>query len=286
MIVIKNLVQGQKFDYYFVIMSSGLLGMVSSALAVSIIHPIDVVKSNYQHRPGTSVLNNIKYIREQSKSSLIRSFYRGLLPQLATYPVFYGTFFMMNETLSSSSKNYGVPGQISQTLLSSGLATFVSNPFFVLKVRFQTDFKNTCQNVGYYNYTKKIIKEEGLVALQKGFKASLVNNMKLGLQFPLTYYLDNKINTGYKPIDMAGASFVAKFLTSSLFYPTDLIRIEQRASKLHLSMRTVATKIIKKDGLSGLWRGLLLYNSVSIPSYVLTMVILKWLKDHWLDHEQ
>ena len=254
-------------------MSSGLFGIASSALAVSVVHPIDVVKSNYQNRPGTSILSNIRHIRAQN-NSVIRSFYRGLAPQLATYPVFYGVFFAMNEFLGDSFKQHHTPGQLCQTLLSSGIATFVSNPFFVLKVRFQT----ANHNLGYYSYTKKIIQEEGIIALQKGFKASLVNNLKLGLQFPLTLYLDKQINTGYEPVDMAGASFIAKFVTSALFYPTDLIRTKQRANQNRLTMFEVAKSIVKTDGVRGLWRGLMLYNCVSIPSYVLTMVFLKTLK--------
>ena len=256
-------------------MNSGLLSVVSSALAIGIVHPIDVVKSNYQNRHNTSIMNNIRHIKDHGNRSIIRSFYRGLTPQLATYPIFYGVFFTMDELLGDRFKAYHAPGQLCKTLLASGVATFISNPFFVLKVRFQTD---SSHNLGYYGYTKKIIREEGIIALQKGFKASLVSNLKLGLQFPLTYYLDNKISTGYESIDMAGASFIGKFATSALFYPTDLIRTQQRASHARLSMLNATRSIVEDNGIRGLWRGLVLYNCFSVPNYVLTMVFLKALK--------
>ena len=108
---------------------------------------------------------------------------------------------------------------------------------------------------------------------------SLLNNLKLCIQFPLTYYLNDVIDTGNSSTNIVLSSFIAKTFTSGLFYPTDLIRIKQRASDTPLKLTNVVKSIIAERGFIGLWRGLLLYNSVSIPSYVLTMLFMQLMSE-------
>ncbi len=259
-------------------------GFISSALAVSIVHPIDVIKTNYQNNTSKADIKSIiRKISSSNANMLSKGFYRGLSAQLATYPVFYSAFFMINKSeyvkdfLNKSEYIKKDFHPVLKTLTASTVATAISNPLFVLKTRFQT---NKGSGTGYFNYTKNMIKQEGLLSLQKGFPVSLLNNLKLCIQFPLTYYLNNAINTGNSSVNIVLSAFIAKTFTSGLLYPTDLIRIRQRASTTPIKMTHIIKSVIAENGFIGLWRGLLLYNCVSIPSYVLTMLFMQLLADN------
>jgi hypothetical protein len=157
--------------------------------------------------------------------------------------------------------------------MASSIASVVANPFFVLKIRFQTDMKGK----GYINYTRNMIAKEGIFSLQRGLVATLFNNTKLGVQLPFTYYLKDKIGSGSSSTNVVIASFISKTLTSSVFYPLDLLRVQQRASTNNKSLVELGKNIVKTTGFRGLYRGLLLYSSVSVPNYVLMMLFMNTL---------
>ena len=82
-----------------------------------------------------------------------------------------------------------------------------------------------------------IYKHEGLRGFAKGINMTLINNMKLTIQFPMFYWL--KEDKGY---GAASSSFIAKLLANNIAYPQISLGHEyetvQRISIYYLWLRT------------------------------------------------
>ncbi len=234
----------------------------ASILATVITHPIDVVKSNYQ-------TSNLSFRQTLSNVAKNRLFYKGLSAQCCTYPVFWSSFFVLNQHFDKKSPVSAFGTSI--------IASAIANPFFVLKTRFQTG--SVKSSLGYYGFTKSIVRNEGFKSLFKGTFATILNNTKLSLQIPLTHYLDEKLEIQNKYLSVISASFISKILTSTIYYPTDLVRVQQRNSPSPIPFFNTLKITYNTGGFSGLYRGVMLYSLVSIPNYILIMFFMKFIKE-------
>ena len=249
----------------------GLIGLVSNTLSTSIVHPIDVVKTrnqvNIMHNKSIPIN---KVITDIYKSNGIRGFYKGLGPQLMTYPFFWGIYF---QTSSATKRYYGEnkPSFVENAFITFGsasLASSIVNPLFVLKTRMQTsEIKTSTITV-----IKQLYKENGLKSAYKGLPSSIGNNVKLGIQFPLYDYLKSHTN------NILLSSMFSKLIAATIFYPLDLVRVNQRNSSTSLSIKQVASSVYKNYGIKGFYRGVLLYNLVSTPNFVLMIFIKEYLE--------
>jgi solute carrier family 25 folate transporter 32 len=117
-----------------------------------------------------------------------------------------------------------------------------------------------------------VYKTEKITHFFAGYPSTALNNLKLGIQIPLYDYLkDNKqLNTFYS----AG---ISKFISTTLFYPLDIIRTLQRNSSETLSIPKSLKLIYKQNGFTGFYRGVILYNFYSTPNFIILMYITDFL---------
>lgn len=242
-------------------MTNFLTGFTANIIATTICQPIDVLKINYQINPSSTISSNLKSIWSK------KSMFRGLAPNLGTYPIFWGVYFPAEKMI----KNYIEPGNSINNFLISYLAgnaaSLVSNPLFVLKVRMQTS------KMSYAETIRSIYKTNKIAGFYSGFPATAVNNLKLGFQFPLYNFLKNSTD------NIGLSSGLAKGLVTSVMYPMDLVRTYQRSNKgSGMSILNIIKKLYKENGLKGLYRGVLLYNCVSVPQFIIMMYVVESLK--------
>jgi hypothetical protein len=230
-----------------------LQGYLVNAIATATCHPIDVVKTTYQTTNYT-ITNSVKKVINE------RLFFRGLSPNLGTYPIFWGIYFQTKSLIQSDNTNLFNNFLISY--VSGNTASLIANPLFTMKVQMQTS------KYGYFQTLKTI----GVSGLYSGFAATSVNNLKLGIQFPMYEYL--KIYG----IGIGASAFIAKGLSTSIMYPMDLVRVQQRKQLNRDSIIAVLKRIYTTQGFRGFYRGLLLYNCVSTSQFVIMMYGMEWLK--------
>lgn len=222
----------QKFNNEF------MIGSVSSIIASSLTYPIDLIKTNYQiANSQTYKPNTTEIIKNIYRTGGCPGFYKGVSSTLMTYPLFWGVFFQ--------TKDY------TNVMVASSVASFVTNPLFVLKTRFQTN-----SNMKYYHLIDDIYKKEGINGFYKGFRSTLANNTKLWIQFPLYDKIkmeldNNRHNIHNRHNNIVVASLLSKIISSSIYYPTDLIRTNQRNIKTNVSMFEVSKNIYKSNGVRG-----------------------------------
>ena len=233
-------------------------GFAYTSISTIIVQPLDCIKTLYQVQPtkNTSILSLVSH---QYKKNKIKGFYRGLAPNICTYPVFWGIFFQLQESkiLSGYCDNAFIT-----SFVYGNIASTFTNPLFVIKTRFQT-----------YNQPRMVICGDimkNIPSLWKGVPATYINNLKLGIQFPLYDFIKKKTNN-----NIIISSAISKLVSSSLLYPMDLMRVQQRNSKLPLSLYTIGKHTYKEYGFRGFMRGIVLYNSVSLCNFTIMM----WLKD-------
>lgn len=241
-------------------MSEFVISSTSSILACMLTYPIDVIKTRYQ------ILNN-QNIRQVIRTiTPVTAYYKGLSYNLLTYPIFWGTYFEMDkhfkQYIPTTGQHY--VDKTVYALSSSIVASVISNPLFVLKTRYQTNNTN--------KYIAQIYRAEGCKAFFKGLGATLINNTKLAMQFPLYDYIKLKHD------NVLYASVISKFITSTMFYPFDLARSKQRDSPTKLTLTNIFKEILVKDGPKGLFKGVTLYTMTTLPNFVIMMCCIEYFK--------
>lgn len=236
-------------------------GLFSNTIAIIVVHPIDVIKSRYQIEHSKSFN---KITKDILYTNGIKGFYRGLTPNIGTYPIFWAIFFQTKQINFNITENIFL-NKFTTSFIAGNIASTFTNPLFVLKTRFQV------KNDSRLDIIKDLNKNK--LSFLKGLYPTYLNNLKLGLQFPLYDYLKNKTE------NVIFSSFTSKFICSSLFYPLDLIRVNQRNSNKKLTIYSISNNIYKKNGIKGFYRGLFLYNSVSLINFTIMMTIIEFIKN-------
>ncbi len=236
------------------------ISTTSSIISYSLTYPIDAIKTNYQiaSLKQKPILSDV--VKQIYAIHGIKGYYRGVSSNLMTYPLFWGIFF---QTQSHSN-----------VMIASAVASLVTNPLFVLKTRFQS-VSHQNQKVSYLNLTKNIYQNEGHKGFFKGFGSSLANNTKLWMQF----FLYNEIKQ--RTDNVVVSSMAAKVASSTIYYPTDLIRTNQRNSKNSQSMIEVGKSIYKANSFRGFYSGVVIYNFISVPSFVVLMFCRDYFKKYY-----
>lgn len=235
----------------------GLIGWLSSSFALAVTQPIDVVKTRYQVSNET-VSSIIKDICKTDPSK----FYRGFGTNILTYPIFWGVYFYTNSHKFEPTDNKYV-NKFLMANISSATASAIANPLFVLKTKKQTE------QISYSGLINRIIKKEGVMGFSKGYIATVLNNTKLAIQFPMyDFFKEQQMST-------LSASLISKAISTSVYYPLDLIRVNQRNSETKLSISQAFKQAYNFKGHPtpiNLYRGVLLYNMISTPNFVLMMI--------------
>jgi hypothetical protein len=247
----------------------GLIGLTSSIIAVSLTHPIEVIKTNYQVLGNSSTpLSSFKTIQYIYNNRGFNGFFKGLPVSLTSQPIFWGTFYQ-TKALNLNFTSNKINNSIINNVVCGLVGSLIANPLYVLKTRFQA--RTNTQT--YFKMAFDMYKNERFTQFFAGYPSTALNNLKLGIQIPLYDYLkDNKqLNTFYS----AG---ISKFASTTLFYPLDIIRTLQRNSSETLSILKASKVIYKQNGLAGFYRGVVLYNFYSTPNFIILMYATDFLR--------
>ena len=252
-----------------------LIGLASSSLSAFMIYPIDVIKTNFQvlryNNKTTSTYHIIKNIYKQQK---FKGFYSGVSSHLMTYPIFWSVYFQFESVNINIFQNKQA-NKIANIAMASTVASFACNPFFVIKTRFQTEnLKN--KKIRYNTLIKDIYKYEGVFGFYKGLNTTIVKSVPtLMIQFPAYDLFKTYTN------NIVVSSFLSKIISSAIYYPLDLIRVNQRFNEKKLSIIQACKRIYTTSGFKGFYQGCLIYNAVSIPNFILLMVFKEALTDYF-----
>ncbi|ESO93511.1 hypothetical protein LOTGIDRAFT_161613 [Lottia gigantea] len=259
---------------YYSLVSGGCAGFVE----VSIMHPMDLIKTRFQIQRGPEDPNRYTSLRD-CFSKMYRqegalSFYKGILPPiLAEMPKRAVKFFTFEEykKLYSFGDHLSTPVILTLAGLSSGLteAVFI-NPFEVVKVTLQADRQNIHKQKSTIQTAREIIRAHGFGSqgMFKGLTSTLgrhgVFNM---IYFSFYYNVKDIVPTLEEPV----LEFLRKFaiglaagtIGSCINIPFDVAKSRIQGPqpvpgeiKYRTCFKTILT-VYREEGYLALYKGLL-----------------------------
>ena len=225
-------------------------GFVAGITSTFLTHPLDTLKSVGQ---VSSLKRNV--LREMIQQG---GFFKGVGLHCMAMGTFYGFFFPVYEHLKK--ENYP---KFASSYLAGAVGTWFGTPLYTMKVRRQTESRS----LSTPELVRLIYSERGIQGFWRGYASSLGRNLELGIQFPLFEYLRSE----YQLPDFQ-AAFAAKLFSSSLTFPFDTIRTNQRSGN-YGSFGQIARQIYQTDGIRGFWRGYTPYAIRSVPASAITLAV-------------
>jgi solute carrier family 25 (mitochondrial folate transporter), member 32 len=271
-------------------------GMTAGIVTTVCLHPLDLIKTRFQVYEGNigRAHKKAKYrstwhgLRTIVYNEGVSALYQGISPAIFGSGSSWGLYFFFYETYKKQNKflldgNNFYNNKTFLNLCSStqaGVTTvFITNPIWLVKTRMQVQDKslhNAANEVGgtstrqtFYRSMphafKTIVQEEGFFALYRGLLPALFLVSHGVIQFVVYEELktiatnDGTAKLGLvEPLWMGAMS---KTIASTATYPWQTIksRIQQRQklnAKPYNGMIDCGTRIIKNEGIRGLYKGL------------------------------
>lgn len=249
-------------------MTEFAVGFLSNMASTVMTHPLDVIKTRVQTRG----IGMVAAARSIYRVDGLRNFAAGIGPSLLTYPIFWAGFFgtrrWMDQWMDQCSQ-HSMLTSYTTAYIASVVASTVANPLYVIKTRQQTSPDTPCSAV------VRQLNRSGPLAYFRGLPATSIANLKTAAAFPLTEALQKHGVT-----NTIGAAGLAKLACNSIVYPLDMARVIQRASvdTKPLRMVDIFAHAYRQNGPSGLFRGFVAYNAVSVPNFAVMMGMAEWLR--------
>jgi hypothetical protein len=267
-------------------------GGMSCIVAALFTHHVDTMKVRLQLHgeltstgPGNVISTMIK---KEGLSSLWKGLSASLLREGSYSTIRMGLYEPLKQMLSSP--NQSEPPPLWRKIMAGGIAGMIGSgiatPTDLIKVRFQACSESA--RLGIWNTAKKIIKEEGWAGLYRGVGPTTQRAMILtATQLPV--YDHSKqvlLDTGHFHegiITHFVSSMISGFFCATTTSPIDVVKSRLMNQKvdgkiLYTSTADCFAKIIKVEGVKGLYKGWL-PNWLRIgPHTVITFIVLEQLR--------
>ncbi|XP_078673155.1 mitochondrial 2-oxodicarboxylate carrier-like isoform X2 [Branchiostoma floridae x Branchiostoma belcheri] len=283
-----------------------LAGGSAGLVEVSIMHPLDLVKTRFQIQRGPDDPQRYKSLADCFKTMWRNegplSFYKGILPPiLAETPKRAVKFFTFERYKALFSFGSPTPSAMAFTLagLCSGLTeAVIINPFEVVKVKLQAQRIALSQQPSTIRTAQEIVRTDGfgLRGLNKGLTSTLgrhgVFNM---IYFGFYHNVKNLIpESKDKKMDFLrkfGIGLTAGTLGSCVNIPFDVAKSRIQGPqpvpgeiKYRTCFATIAT-VYKEEGYLALYKGLLPKIMRLGPGGAIMLLVYEhaydWLHRHW-----
>lgn len=286
-------------------------GFTAGLVSTLVVHPFDVVKTRLQIEPDNGksraggswrVMRTIAMeastigvggngravgmgasMKAASTSDVIRSFYRGLMPNMIGNSVSWALYFMWYgniKDLVRATRGAGDSSDLrsSDYFLASGLSGILTavftNPIWVIKTRMLSTARNT---PGAYRSiahgTAALYRSEGIRGFYRGLLPSLFGVSHGAIQFMAYEQLKNRWalsrkggKQGLTNLDYLYLSAVSKMFAGSITYPYQVVRARLQvydARERYKGAADVVQQVFKREGFVGFYKG-----------YVLPLILL------------
>lgn len=253
-------------------LQSFCIGAVSGTLSSIILQPLDMVKTRQQLLPRLNIFQHTKYILRHEG---VLAFWKGLVPTLARTVPGVGVYFSALSSLQSTCLG-DIPPSPTQSLVLGCAARCTAGilfiPVTVIKTRFES---GVYAYNGIFQALGSLLRTEGVRGLTSGLIPTLLRDVPYSGLYLMFYTQlkiqsndvlvnqkevkkvqnieENKTNTGLRHF---ACSIFAGILASVLTHPFDVIKTKVQVSKSPLNSVAATKSILKTDGISGLFIGL------------------------------
>lgn len=254
------------------------LSGISGCGAISLCHPLDVLRVQMQTTGGTVVYRNTMdaAMKIYAQSGLVDGLYAGIsasyLRQLVYGSIRIGVYSNLLERakMSSPSSSPDFATKLGIGCIAGGIGSFIGTPTEVALVRMTADSKSPVDQRRNYQSVldclSRIIKEEGVTQLWRGAsptvaRATLLTSCQLGITSELKGKL---IQSGYFGKDgqmyhglpmLFTATLCSSFVANLVANPFDVIKSRMQYTSSYNGMLDCAVKSIRAEGPMVLYSG-------------------------------
>lgn len=258
--------------------TAGFSAGVVSTLAV---HPFDVIKTRLQieqhaSRSGGS-FSVMRTITAEAGGpggrGLVRSFYRGLMPNMIGNSVSWALYFMwygnIKDLIKATRGGHHQDLHSSDYFLASGtsgiLTAVFTNPIWVIKTRMLSTARNTPGAYKSISHgTLDLYRSEGLRGFYRGLLPSLFGVSHGAIQFMAYEQLKNHFarsrpSNQLTNLDFLYLSAASKIFAGSITYPYQVVRARLQTYDAQVKYKgawDVVRQVVAKEGVRGLYKGL------------------------------
>lgn len=269
-----------------------LAGGVAGAVSRTSTAPLDRLKVMMQVH-GSKSMNIFGGFRQMVKEGGIRSLWRGngtnvikIAPETA---VKFWAYEQYKKLLTEEGQKLGTFERfVSGSMAGATAQTFIY-PMEVLKTRLAV--AKTGQYSGIYGCAKKILKQEGFGAFYKGYVPNLLGIIPYaGIDLAVyellkSYWLDNFAKDSVNPgvVVLLGCGALSSTCGQLASYPLALVRTRMQAQAMvdgapQLNMVGLFQRIVSKEGVSGLYRGITPNFMKVLPAVGISYVVYENMK--------
>jgi len=270
-----------------------VLAGLSSMVGATVVFPIDKVKTRLQSTIDFQKISPAKRIAQSLtgifKTEGFRGLYKGLAPQLVGITPEKALKITVNDFLKRilrkrEGKPVGIDLSVKSELIA-GIGTglvqvFATNPYEIVKIRMQLLTK------GERRGAISIIKELGLKGLYRGLPATMMRDIPFNAIYFSSYAviksLLNATHGATGPIEswkLFVAGIGAGTLAAGLDTPADTIKTRLQNGKYgYKGIRDAYKSIVKNEGHSALFRGLLPRILIIAPLFSITFTVFEKLQ--------
>jgi len=287
----------------------------SSMIGATAVFPIDKVKTRLQsgtlsinnlpHKPTTtrttgaslgSAFRSITYgVSGIFKSEGFKGLYKGLTPQLVGITPEKAIKITTNDLLKKLLRKYenkpktaplSLPSEMLAGVGTGFIQVFATNPYEVVKIRMQIQTKSD-EKKG----PLAIIRELKLKGLYKGLSATMLRDVPFNAIYFSSYAVfkalwattetttNGETNTTTAQWKTFVSGIAAGTLAAGIDTPADTIKTRLQSGKYGYKGITDAfSTIVKKEGISGLFKGLLPRVLVIAPLFSITFTVFETLQ--------
>ncbi|KIL55927.1 hypothetical protein M378DRAFT_188628 [Amanita muscaria Koide BX008] len=186
--------------------------------------------------------------------------------------------------------------------MAAGTAsTICTYPLWFIKTRFMTQSRDEVRYRHTLDAAVTIFKSEGLLAFYRGLLPSLLGILHVAVQFPLYEQLKAWSRTPNEPLPIQKilmCSAIAKMTASVATYPHEVLRTRLQTERRPLSdvssdgmikpkggIIHITTKLIQREGWTGLYKGLSVNLLRTVPNSAVTMLTYELLMRQLSRHQ-
>uniref|UniRef100_A0A1I7YBS1 Mitochondrial folate transporter/carrier n=1 Tax=Steinernema glaseri TaxID=37863 RepID=A0A1I7YBS1_9BILA len=252
-----------------------IAGFSGGFVSTIVCHPLDLLKIRYSANEGSQIRPQYRSYLHAARSVIqaegFRGIYQGLTPNIVGATLSWGLYFQFFYALRQKFTLFPEKFQSANDLiigcLSGSAVMCVTNPVWVTKTRLclQYETEGPKKYSGMWDCMKQIVKNEGVAGLYKGFVPGILGTTH-----------------GADTVDYLAFSIISKVFATTTTYPYQVLRT--RLQDQHVKYDGVVDVIrttMKAEGISGLYKGMLMANIRVLPAAMVTFVTFENVK-HFL----
>lgn len=268
-------------------------GAFSGAIVSVVMSPLDVLKTRLQveRLPKNGKAHGLVTIAKNLyKEEGVASFYKGLSTTLYGYVPNWAIYFAAYE-YSRSHFHFANSdlNNIASAVTAGAVSTIVTSPIWTIRTRMQTQVGKT-DYASTVDAFRKVVRNEGVVALYRGVVPSMFGLIHVAIQFPVYEHLKTMLkerngDSALRADQLVLASSLSKIIASVTAYPHEVLRARLQDSehsraiqaagvefRAYNNVRDAVKSIWRDEGVYGFYRGLLPNILRTVPAAVITLV--------------